>query len=111
MIAGTVHLGTGHVKKLDIGGLAPVSIQTMWKEGILLILKESKEYDKDASIHDFRMVHEDDQMNLVFDLVVAYSYSKGEKEKLIQKVEEAVVKKDKRYHCVITIEHSYIRNH
>lgn len=48
MIARTVHLGTGHVKKLDIGGMAPVSIQTMWKEGILLILKESKEYNKDA---------------------------------------------------------------
>lgn len=48
MITRTVHLGTGHVKKLDIGGLAPVSIQTMWKEGILLILKESKEYNKDA---------------------------------------------------------------
>lgn len=70
-----------------------------------------KEYDKDASIHDFRMTHGDNQMNLVFDLAVAYSYSKGEKEKLLQDVEEAVVKKDKRYHCVITIEHSYIRNH
>ena len=93
-----------HMDPIEVNDMKVLSAKRMVTDIV-------KEYDKDASIHDFRMVHEDDQMNLVFDLVVAYSYSKGEKEKLIQKVEEAVVKKDKRYHCVITIEHSYIRNH
>lgn len=48
MISRTVQIGAGHVKQIGIGGLSPVSIQTMWKEGILVVLKESKEYNKDA---------------------------------------------------------------
>ena len=40
--------GTGIVKKIEIGGDAPVSIQTMWKEGITSVLKDSPLYEKDA---------------------------------------------------------------
>jgi len=40
--------GTGIVKKIEIGGDAPVSIQTMWKEGITSVLKDSPLYAKDA---------------------------------------------------------------
>lgn len=40
--------GNGIVKKIEIGGNAPVSIQTMWKEGITCVLKESPSYNKHA---------------------------------------------------------------
>lgn len=70
-----------------------------------------KKCDENASIHDFRMVNGENQINLIFDLVVAYSYSEDEKAGLIKDVVELVAKADKRYQCVITLEHSYIRNH
>ena len=70
-----------------------------------------KKCDENASIHDFRMVNGENQINLIFDLVVAYSYSEDEKAGLIKNVVELVAKTDKRYQCVITLEHSYIRNH
>lgn len=70
-----------------------------------------KKCDENASIHDFRMVNGENQINLIFDLVVAYSYSEDEKAGLIKDVVELVAKTDKRYQCVITLEHSYIRNH
>lgn len=34
--------GAGHTKKVEIGGNAPVSIQTMWKEGIIGVKNDSK---------------------------------------------------------------------
>ncbi|MCR4939993.1 MAG: (E)-4-hydroxy-3-methylbut-2-enyl-diphosphate synthase [Treponemataceae bacterium] len=34
--------GTGSTKKVEIGGDAPVSIQTMWKEGITEVVHDSK---------------------------------------------------------------------
>ncbi|HOS30131.1 MAG TPA: flavodoxin-dependent (E)-4-hydroxy-3-methylbut-2-enyl-diphosphate synthase, partial [Treponemataceae bacterium] len=40
----------GIVKKIEIGGDAPVSIQTMWKEGITSVLKDSPLYNEDALV-------------------------------------------------------------
>ncbi|NLK45849.1 MAG: (E)-4-hydroxy-3-methylbut-2-enyl-diphosphate synthase [Treponema sp.] len=40
--------GKGAVKKMEIGGNAPVSIQTMWKEGISSVLKDSPLYRENA---------------------------------------------------------------
>ncbi len=46
-----IHLGgSGIVKKIEIGGNTPVSIQTMWKEGITSVLKDSPLYTKDALV-------------------------------------------------------------
>lgn len=42
--------GAGIVKKIEIGGDAPVSIQTMWKEGITSVLKDSPLYNEDALV-------------------------------------------------------------
>ncbi len=40
--------GAGITNRVEIGGNAPVSIQTMWKEGITNVLKDSPLYNKDA---------------------------------------------------------------
>ena len=67
-----------------------------------------KEKDPSASIHDFRMVSGTDQINLIFDLVLPYSYKKEECRKFSDDLEETLKKIDQRYNCVITVEHSYV---
>ena len=64
--------------------------------------------DPSASIHDFRMVSGTDQINLIFDLVLPYSYKKEECRKFSDDLEETLKKIDQRYNCVITVEHSYV---
>ena len=72
------------------------------------INEEIKAIDADVSIHDFRMVDGEHQINLIFDMVVPHSYKADKKEALEKQVRQAITKKDKRYQCVITIEHSYV---
>ena len=67
-----------------------------------------KEKDPSASIHDFRMVSGTDQINLIFDLVLPYSYKKEECRKFTDDLEGTLKKIDQRYNCVITVEHSYV---
>ncbi len=67
-----------------------------------------KEKDPSASIHDFRMVSGTDQINLIFDLVLPYSYKKEECRKFTDDLEGKLKKIDQQYNCVITVEHSYV---
>lgn len=61
-----------------------------------------------ATIHDFRVVNGDRQINLIFDLVVPHSYSENQKEELMHQVMERLQKEDTRYQCVITVENSFV---
>lgn len=67
-----------------------------------------KKLDARASIHDFRVVKTDYQINLIFDLVVPFSYTSQEKEKILAGIIEETKKHDSRLNCVITLENSYI---
>ncbi|NLO08422.1 MAG: cation transporter [Clostridiales bacterium] len=73
-----------------------------------LVTNIIKGLDENASIHDFRLVHGEYQINLIFDLVVPFSYSKKEEQRLQAKVMEELRKCDSRINCVITLENSYI---
>ena len=64
--------------------------------------------DPKATIHDLRMVSGSDQINLIFDMVLPYSYKKEECTRFSEEVGEELKKVDKRYNCVITVEHSYV---
>lgn len=64
--------------------------------------------DSKASIHDFRMVNGTEQINLVFDLVLPFSYMKDKGEEFIEKLSERVKTVDKRLNCVITVDYSYV---
>lgn len=66
-----------------------------------------KGLDENASIHDFRMVNGEHQINLIFDMIVPRSYSPEEKAKLEARVREEISKLDSRYQCVILMEHGY----
>lgn len=68
----------------------------------------AKELEPASSIHDFRMVNGENQINLIFDLVVPHAYSEEKEEKLMLALIGRVSNMDKRYQCVITIEHGYI---
>lgn len=61
-----------------------------------------------AAIHDFRIVKGELQINLIFDLVLPYSYKKDAEQRLLLKIVEEVRKQDARYNCVITPENSYV---
>jgi len=64
--------------------------------------------DKQCSIHDFRMVHGEKQVNLIFDMVVPIQYDKEQRKFLVQKIRKAMQEQDERYQCVIVVESSYI---
>lgn len=64
--------------------------------------------DSGCSIHDFRMVDGEEQMNLIFDLVVPWGYSKEQENALMMKIMEEIQKVDARYQCVITLDQSYV---
>lgn len=60
------------------------------------------------SIHDFRMVNGEEQMNLIFDMVVPYEYDEEKQEELRTMLTKLLRLTDPRFQCVITIERSYI---
>ncbi|HHU72829.1 MAG TPA: cation transporter [Clostridiales bacterium] len=61
-----------------------------------------------ASIHDFRLVNGDHSINLIFDLVIPYSYSTKEEQRLLANIIEEIRKQDSKYQCIITIENSFV---
>jgi cation diffusion facilitator family transporter len=67
-----------------------------------------KELESKAAIHDFRIVNGENNINLIFDLVVPYSYTEKQEHELLFKIEDALKKIDERYQIVITIENSFI---
>lgn len=75
-----------------------------WRERIFSIIREM---DDKVSAHDFRMVRGEKQINVIFDIVVPYSYNSGKTRAFISSLEEKIKEKDHRFQCVITVDHSY----
>lgn len=67
-----------------------------------------QEMEQQASIHDFRVVNGEAQINLIFDMVVPFEYHKDAQSELIRKVRRGVLERDSRCQCVITVEHSFV---
>ncbi len=70
----------------------------------------AEELDPNLGIHDFRMVPGEEQINLIFDLVVPWEYSQKQGEELMRELTRRIQEMDKRYQCVITVEQSYIKS-
>lgn len=64
--------------------------------------------DENLSFHDFRMVNGNDQINLIFDLVVPFSYTKEQKTNLLKKIRLLMKEFDSRYECVISMDQNFI---
>ena len=73
-----------------------------------IVLNIIKALEPKATIHDFRLVNGEHQINLIFDLVVPYSYTKDMKQKLLSSIVEELRKEDSRHQCIITMENSFI---
>lgn len=73
-----------------------------------MVLKVIKKLEEKATVHDFRIVNGEHHINLIFDLVIPYSYSKSEEQKLMAGIEDEVKKQDERHQCIITMENSFI---
>ena len=67
-----------------------------------------KEIDERLSIHDFRLVAGEQQINLIFDVVVPYSYNEKEKNQLCMDIKERISRRDPHYQFVITLENGYV---
>lgn len=66
-----------------------------------------RELDQACSIHDFRVVNGVGQINLIFDMVVPFGYGEEQQEQLRKRLMGRLQEFDRRYQCVITMEHSY----
>lgn len=64
--------------------------------------------DEEISFHDFRMVSGENQINLIFDIVVPHSYSEELIRERLERIEKGVKCFDSRYECVITVDKSFI---
>jgi cation diffusion facilitator family transporter len=73
-----------------------------------MVLEIINQLEEKASIHDFRIVNGEHQINLIFDLVIPYSYTKEEEQKLLTKIVDEIRKADTRHQCIITMENSFI---
>ncbi len=68
-----------------------------------------KELEPDASIHDFRVVAGKNRSNLIFDLVLPYSYSEKQETELVHQIMERVRAQDERCECVMNLENSFVQ--
>ncbi len=73
-----------------------------------LVMDVIRDIEPKATIHDFRVVNGENQINFIFDLVVPYSYNEDQEQKLLMNILELVQSKDCRYQCIITIENSFV---
>ncbi len=72
-----------------------------------LVIKAIQKYNSQLSIHDFRMVNGEEQINLIFDVVVPNELNLKNSE-IKAKIQEICKQIDKRYVTVITIDKDYI---
>ena len=61
--------------------------------------------DESLSMHDFRVVDGERQINLVFDVVVPFSYDEKGKRDLMMQIYDRLKEIDTRYNPVVTLDH------
>lgn len=64
--------------------------------------------DSKLNIHDFRIVDGQEQINIIFDLVVPHSYDNKQKLDIEQKIIKLAKIIDSKYNCIICVESSFI---
>lgn len=81
-------------------------------EQVLTVKRQAEkvlsEIDPALSLHDFRMVDGEKQVNLIFDMIVPYQYDKEKEKEVCRKLRKELQEMDDRFRCVIMVEKSYI---
>ena len=67
-----------------------------------------RELEPEASMHDFRMVSAGNRTNLIFDLLIPYSYKEQQEMELLKNIMETVRKDDGSCRCIITVDRSFV---
>ena len=100
------------VKELGVFLVIHMDPIEMRDESVLYVKRQLKEtvkaIDPQVSIHDFRMVDGEEQINLIFDMVVPFQYDKEKQKDICRTLRKKVREIDARYRCVIVTETSYI---
>ncbi|MDL2206275.1 cation diffusion facilitator family transporter [Eubacteriales bacterium OttesenSCG-928-N13] len=71
------------------------------------LIEQLKDLDPSLSMHDFRMVEGEHQINLIFDLVVPHEMDSGTRDRLKEQLLERMQQLDSRYQCVIQIDENF----
>ena len=61
--------------------------------------------DNRLTMHDFRVVDGDRQINLIFDIVAPFEYQGEKQQQLLKEIRRALRARDCRFHAVITVDH------
>lgn len=64
--------------------------------------------DKNANMHDFRLINGENHVNLIFDLLVPHNYTEEQEAHILKEIQTRAKQADSRYDCVITLEHGFI---
>ena len=62
--------------------------------------------DEKLSMHDFRVVNGERQINLIFDVVVPFSYDDEGKRRLLMTIYDDLKAIDQRFNPVVTLDHA-----
>ena len=98
-------------KKLGIFLVIHMDPIEMRDERVLALKEQTEgilnEIDPACSIHDFRVVHGEEQTNLIFDMVIPIDYDEEKRNNLPLTLMGKIQELDSRYQCVITVEYNY----
>ncbi len=67
-----------------------------------------RDLDPACSIHDFRVVFGEEQINLIFDMVIPIEYDEKTRNELPLRLMERLKGVDSRYECVITVDYDFV---
>ena len=99
-------------KKLDLFLVIHMDPVEMKDQKVLGIRDKAseilRELDPACTIHDFRVVHGEHQINLIFDMVIPIEYDEKKRKELPLLLEERIKAVDPRYECVITVDYDYV---
>jgi cation diffusion facilitator family transporter len=90
-----------HMDPIEVNDVLVKEMKQMVKNAVAVL-------EPKANVHDFRIINGEQRINLIFDLVIPYSYSKQAGQKLLDNIEEEVHNYDERCQCIITMENSFI---
>lgn len=69
-----------------------------------------REIDPQVTFHDFRLVHGEQQINLIFDILVPFSYDLEQQKYIRKNIAMEMKRLNPCYECVITVDTSYLGN-
>jgi hypothetical protein len=63
--------------------------------------------DPELNFHDFRVLKENEQRNLIFDLVIPDSYSEKDANRVMHQLVSLLHEMDENVECIITLDRSF----